>query len=129
MLHGHRLPGAKCGTLVVRLVEHQDRLEATQPGRKGPVNEEGGEDNFGASESTTKLEDILLAKKHPTRYNSGILWKFIFQIIFSVAPFECFICKYKFISLGRAVIHVEELHPDWEIDTGIYDLGSCETGI
>ena len=42
MLHGHRLPGAKCGTLVVRLVEHQDRLEATQPGRKGPVNEEGG---------------------------------------------------------------------------------------
>ena len=83
MLHGHRLPGAKCGTLVVRLVEHQDRLEATKSGR---VYEEEGEDNFGASESTTKLEDILLAKKHPTSYNSGILWKFIFQIIFSVAP-------------------------------------------
>ena len=43
-----------------------------------------------------------------------IIYKFMILIHFSIAPYCCFLCKNKFLSLPITVAHVEIDHPDWQ---------------
>lgn len=108
MLHGYKFAGTKTGCLVVSLDDPSHSVKISESGGGIAIQDDAEEEGevpgyvLGANERTCTLEAILLDNKKPT----------------SIAPFECFICQYKFLTIGRAVIHIEEIHPDWQTEKG-----------
>ena len=68
-----------------------------------------------ASMARTKLEDILKLKMDKNRFQLSLNFnKNLNILIFSIAPYVCAFCSNRSLSMNFALVHINNVHPNWE---------------